>query len=153
MLTFNALTNSFYDIEISPSTEGRKLIPTSIEAFEEMDYEVLCSSHSDEPVEEISMQQLGDLQQHEDVTLIDVRELNEGPSIQTEHVRIPLRLLRDELPPISTDTIVAFCHMGIRSIEAVKILREALGSSKKIYSLEGGILSWQKHLYKKQQHV
>ncbi len=152
VLTFNALTNSFYELTISPSAQGRQQLPASIEAFMSMNYETACSS-SYHYVEEISMAQLEELQQQEKVTLIDVREMNEVPSIEEEHIRIPLRLLKDKLPPVETNTIVAICHMGIRSAEAVKILHEMYGSTKKIYNLEGGILSWQKHLYKKQQHA
>lgn len=152
MLTFNALTNSFYELDILPSKEGRKLIPANIEAFLNIDYEVLCSSSSHHDID-ITIDQLKELQKKEKVTILDIREMHEVPSIAEEHIRLPLRLLKNQPLPVTTNTIVAVCHMGIRSVEAVKILKEMYGSTKKIYNLEGGILSWQKYLYKKQQHV
>ncbi len=152
MLTFNALTNSFYELDILPSKEGRKLIPANIEAFLNIDYEVLCSSSSHHDID-ITINQLKELQKKEKVTILDIREMHEVPSIAEEHIRLPLRLLKNQPLPVTTNTIVAVCHMGIRSVEAVKILKEMYGSTKKIYNLEGGILSWQKYLYKKQQHV
>jgi adenylyltransferase/sulfurtransferase len=152
LLTFNALNNSFYQLDIVPDEEGRKLIPANIEAFLDMDYEVLCSASSHQDVD-ITVEQLKELQQKEKVTILDVREMNEVPTIVEDHIRVPLRLLKNKPPLVTTNTIVAVCHMGIRSAEAVKILKEIYGSTRKIYNLEGGILSWQKYLYKKQQHA
>ena len=152
LLTFNALNNSFYQLDIILNEEGRKLIPANIAAFLDMDYEVLCSSSSD-PEIDITVDELKELQQKEKVTILDVREMNEVPTIEEDHLRIPLRLLKNKPPAVTANTIVAVCHMGIRSAEAVKILKEIYGSAKKIYNLKGGILSWQKYLYKKQQHA
>jgi adenylyltransferase/sulfurtransferase len=149
LLTFNALNNSFYELDISPSEEGRKLIPSGIEAFIKMDYEVLCSSSSYHDID-ITIDELKELQKKEKVTILDVRELNEVPTIEEDHIRIPLRLLKNKPPSVTTNTIVAVCHMGIRSAEAVQILQNIYGPTKKVYNLEGGILSWQKYLYKKQ---
>jgi adenylyltransferase/sulfurtransferase len=150
LLTFNALTNSFYELDISPSEEGRKLIPASIEEFLNLDYETLCSS-SPKNNANITIDQLKDLQKKEEVTILDVREMHEQPSIEEEHTRIPLRFLKNQ-PPDASHTIVAVCQTGVRSVEAVKILQEMFSSTIKIYNLQGGVLSWQKYLYKKHQH-
>jgi len=45
---------------------------------------------------------------------------------------------------IKSDTIVAFCRSGNRSLQAVKILSGIFGEGKKVYSLRGGIVEWKK---------
>lgn len=152
LLTFNALNNSFYQLDTVVNEEGRKLIPASIETFLLMDYEELCSASLHHDID-ITVDELKELQKKEKVTILDVREMNEVPEIEEDHIRIPLRLLKNQPPAVNTNTIVTVCHMGIRSAEAVKILQKIYGSTRKIHNLEGGVLSWQKYLYKKQQHA
>jgi rhodanese-related sulfurtransferase len=41
--------------------------------------------------------------------------------------------------------VVTICQTGKRSREAAKQLSTIFGASKKIYSLQGGILNWKKY--------
>ena len=43
---------------------------------------------------------------------------------------------------IKSDTVIAFCQSGKRSLQAAKILSGIFGDTKKIYSLRGGIVQW-----------
>ncbi|UOB18069.1 HesA/MoeB/ThiF family protein [Abyssalbus ytuae] len=58
--------------------------------------------------------------------LLDVREYGELPEINLPNaVQIPLSILPDELNKLNKkDSIFIFCQSGIRSLEAVKILKE-----------------------------
>ena len=80
--------------------------------------------------------------------MIDVREPGEIPAVN-EFVfhHIPLNLLQEKIPLIKSNTVVTYCQSGIRSLKAAKQLATIFGTSKKIYSLRGGIIQW------KQQHA
>ena len=44
LLTYNALNNQLYEVELSARQETRSLIPENKDAFKEMDYDWLCGS-------------------------------------------------------------------------------------------------------------
>ena len=78
----------------------------------------------------------------EEIEILDVREPHEYEicRIEGSHL-IPLGQIPHRVSELDTaDTIVAHCHRGIRSAEAVKILR-GLGFQK-VKSLQGGIDAW-----------
>ena len=78
-----------------------------------------------------------------DVDIIDVREADEIPIIKEFiHHKIPLLQLQDNLSLIKSGTIITFCQSGARSLQAAKELMTIFGTSKKIYSLRGGIMQW-----------
>lgn len=79
----------------------------------------------------------------EDVTVIDVRESNHRLSpADFQHIRIPLSELGENLPLISGNIIITFCERGILSLHAAKMLKANLGTDKKIYSLQKGLIHW-----------
>lgn len=141
ILTYNALTNSFYDIEISASDRDNTLYPKNAETFLNFDYDLHCASANTS--NEITMEEFEKLRIANNSTFLDVRETEELPLVtEFKHLHIPLSRLKEELKNISLDKkLIIFCNSGQRSLQAVSLLRESL-SSKEIYSLAGGIISW-----------
>ena len=143
LLTYNALSNQVFVLNLSARSETRSLIPKNESEFLKTDYVWLCSS----PVasEEIDVDTFNGLIEKENVDMIDVRELHEIPSVnEFNHLRIPLAQLADNAWSIKSENVIAFCQSGKRSLQAAKILNGIFGNSKKIYSLRGGIIEWKK---------
>src|SRR5690606_21022683 len=57
---------------------------------------------------------------------VDVRELHETPKFELENsIRIPLSQLKNKLNGLDKDyEIILYCQSGIRSLQAVHILKE-----------------------------
>ena len=143
VLTFNALHNQFYELQITPREETASLIPANKEAFQKMDYNWLCSSSG---VPEMDVAEFDKLVQANSIDIIDVREQGEKPEVnEFKHQHIPLQQLKD-IPEPANETVVVFCQTGKRSRNAARLLTEKWGGSKKVFSLRGGIAAW------KQQH-
>ena len=92
---------------------------------------------------EITPQELKSrLDQKENLLLIDVREPDEYDICRIEGSKlIPMRELPgklDELDP--KNSIVLYCHHGMRSLQAVNWLRKQ--GFDKTESLQGGIEAW-----------
>jgi molybdopterin/thiamine biosynthesis adenylyltransferase/rhodanese-related sulfurtransferase len=141
LLTYNALNNLVYLVNLSARKETRSLIPKDEKAFLQMDYVWLCSS----PVQqsEINSDIFNNMVAGGDVDVIDVRELHEMPTVdEFNHIRIPLAQLTDNTSSIKSENVIAFCQSGKRSLQAAKILSGIFGDTKKVYSLRGGILQW-----------
>jgi len=145
LLMYNALTSQVYQLGLSARKDTRLLIPNDEAAFLKTDYEWLCSA---QPADcEIDAGTFNNLLSKEKIQVIDVRELSELPEVnEFAHIKIPLATLSENLSLINSDTVVAFCQTGKRSLQAARILSGIFGDRKKIYSLRGGILQW------KQQH-
>ncbi|MFQ6010669.1 MAG: molybdopterin-synthase adenylyltransferase MoeB [Nitrososphaerales archaeon] len=112
-----------------------------------IDYEAFCgvgtasqegSSSPDTSVEELKSR----LDKKEDLVILDVREPVEYEICNLPNsTLIPLGQLPDRVNELNTsDEIVALCHMGTRSAQAVQFL-SGLGF-KKIRNLRGGINAW-----------
>jgi molybdopterin/thiamine biosynthesis adenylyltransferase/rhodanese-related sulfurtransferase len=148
LLTYNALTNEFYKMELCARQETRSLIPVNKDAFKEMDYDWLCGSGEEKELYEIDYNSFDDLLATGDIDVIDVREIDENPSIsEFACYQIPLNQLQGNLSLIQSGTVVTICQSGSRSLQAAKELAGIYGASKKIFSLRGGIVQW------KQQHA
>jgi molybdopterin/thiamine biosynthesis adenylyltransferase/rhodanese-related sulfurtransferase len=145
IITFNALNNEFYELELSVRPGTRSLIPVDEEAFRKTDYEWLCSSADTEL--EIDPHSLEILLSQQNIDIIDVRDINEMPEIEEfTTFRIPLKELPGNSSLIKSDTVVIICQTGNRSLQAAKQLKSVFGESKKVLSLKGGIIKW------KQEH-
>jgi len=143
LLTFNALSNQVYQLALSVRNETRSLIPENEVAFLQTDYEWLCSSETKES--EIDPYLFNNLIAKGNVDVIDVREPGEIPVVNDfPNIKIPLAKLSENRSLIKSDTIIAFCQSGKRSLQAVKILSNIFGGDRKIYSLRGGIVQWKK---------
>src|SRR6187401_599292 len=144
LFTYNALNNQVYQLSLSSRKETRSLIPKDEKEFLKTDYEWLCAAPEHEA--EIDTDIFNSMVAGGDVDVIDVRELHEMPAVnEFNHIRIPLAQLADNISLIKSDTVIAFCQSGKRSLQAAKILSGIFGDTKKIYSLHGGIVEWKKH--------
>ena len=143
LLTYNALNNQLYELELTAREETRLLIPANEMFFKQMDYEWLCSSSSESF--EIDGNAFNELMENETIDVIDVRELDELPVVnEFDHQKIPLKQIAGTLQGIKADTVVVFCQSGKRSKQAATLLSGIFGTTKKIYSLKGGIENWKK---------
>jgi len=143
LLTYNALNNQVFLLNLSARKETRSLIPKDEKAFLQMDYVWLCSS----PVQESEIEPdiFNDMITSGNVDVIDVRESHEMPAVnEFKHLKIPLAQLADNSSLIKSGNVIAFCQTGKRSLQAARILSGIFGDSKKIYSLRGGIVEWKK---------
>ena len=142
LLTYNALTNQLFQIAITPSEATADLIPKDAAAFLSMDYDWACAAQN---AVEINSDEFEALVHDPSVIIIDVREQGEVPFITTfKHLKLPLSELQQAVPVIECETIITFCQSGKRSQQASTILLHTFGTSKKIYSLKGGISAWNK---------
>ena len=141
IFTYNALSNKVYTVSLLAKAATRLLVPADEVAFKKMDYEWLCRSELLQP--EIDVIQFNEMLDDPSVDIVDVREYDEQPMITGFiHSKIPLGQFKQAMPEFEKDTIIVFCQSGKRSMQAAQWLFDSFGSSKKIYSLKGGILSW-----------
>ena len=72
--------------------------------------------------------------------LVDVRELHETPKLELENsIQIPISQLKNKLNSLDKgDEIMLYCQSGIRSLQAVHILKEH--NFKNVKSVQGGAL-------------
>lgn len=146
LLTYNALNNQLYEVELFARQETRSLIPENKKAFKKMDYDWLCRSAIEQC--EIDYTFFEELLATGDIDVIDVRENHELPAIsEFAYQQIPLNQLKQNASLIKANTVVTICQTGKRSLQAAKQLASIFGTSKKIFSLRGGIIQW------KQQHA
>ena len=141
LFTYNTLNNQTYELELSKRAETASLIPATIEALQETDYEWLCSTAT--LANEIDAAAFNDIVADGKAAIVDVREKDEQPVVtEFNHMQIPLNSLQQHTAWLTEETIVLFCLSGKRSAAAAKQLTELFGISKKIYSLKGGIQQW-----------
>lgn len=143
LLTYNALSNQVYQLNLSARKETRSLIPKNEAEFLKTDYIWLCSSQISQA--EIDADTFNKLIEKGNIDVIDVREPHELPAAnEFINIKVPLAQLTDNRSLITSDTIITFCQTGKRSLQAAKILNGIFGDTKKIYSLRGGIVEWKK---------
>jgi sulfur-carrier protein adenylyltransferase/sulfurtransferase len=141
LLTYDSLNNNMFELELTARKETRLLIPADKNEFTQTDYEWLCGVANEQF--EIDQLFLDQLLNAGDIDVIDVREADETPAIdEFFSYRIPLGQLQENISLIKLDTVVTICQSGKRSLQAAKQLAGIFGSSKKIYSLHGGIIQW-----------
>ena len=93
LITYNALDNSLYELNLSVNKEVQELIPKDKESFLNMDYDWLCSSQINKEFE-IDDVEFNQLVEDDDIAIIDVRETDEQPFVdEFEHLQIPLNEL------------------------------------------------------------
>ncbi len=141
MLTYDALDNNMYELELAPAGNTASLMPGDEAAFLATDYNAMCGVMTADY--EIDTPFFDQLILDGNIDVIDVREPDEVPVIEDiTCLRIPLGQLPGNLSLIHADTIVVICQTGRRSLQAAKQLATIFGSSKKIYSVRGGIMQW-----------
>ncbi|MBI2173783.1 MAG: molybdopterin-synthase adenylyltransferase MoeB [Candidatus Omnitrophica bacterium] len=147
LLLYNALKMEFREVKLKRSPECPVCgdHPTIKEL---VDYEEFCGLRGVEGKEQRSEHDLEPeqvkemLQKAKGVVLLDVRERHEYDIVRIEgSTLIPLSELHLRSNELDTaDTIIAYCHHGHRSLQAIKTL-EHFGF-KKLKHLRGGIDAW-----------
>jgi len=144
LLTYNALNNHLYEVELFVRQDTGSLVPKNKDYFRETDYNWLCGSTEEQY--EIDYRFFDDLLARGNIDVIDVREPDEIPAIgEFAHHQIPLNQLMENLSLIKSNTVIIFCQSGKRSLQAAKQLTTVFGTSKKIFSLRRGIIQWKQH--------
>lgn len=139
MLIYNVYNHQSYKVKLEPADPAALHMPADLDSFLQTDYNWFCGINSGGEVKEMSPGQFKEANKSE-YTIIDVREPGETPLASGfDYVRIPLSVLRKEVPPIEGDKVLLFCQSGVRSVIAGEILLEAY-PDKRFYSLKGGIL-------------
>jgi len=140
LLYFDALKMKFreFNLRRDPQCPVCGDSPTITELI---DYEQFCGVAMNVPV--VSVRELKQkLDAREPVQLVDVREPfeHEIASIDSAQL-IPLGELPDRLNELDRERLtIVHCHSGMRSAQAVRLLREAGFSN--VFNLEGGIAKW-----------
>ena len=106
-----------------------------------IDYEQFCGIPTGVPT--VSVNELKrKLETRELIQLVDVREPFEHDIAKIDSARlIPLGKLPDRLSELDRGRLtIVHCHSGMRSAQAVRLLREA--GFANVFNLEGGIDAW-----------
>ena len=144
LVLFDALRFSFRELKLKRDPEC-SACGEHPSVRELIDYEAFCGVGATTTREGMEIT-VGELHQHReqnaDLQLVDVRELYEWAICHIEGSElIPLGTLPAKLRQLDGHKeIVTICHVGVRSLLALEILRAA-GFSK-VRSLKGGIDAW-----------
>ena len=141
LLTYNALTNQTYEMILVPGDRANYQIPGNEDEFRSMDYAAACAVDNNEVL--ISASQLAKLIGDKNITVIDVREKGELPVLTIPHLQYPLSTLQTEAPVFNGSTLVFLCQTGRRSLQAINYF-SARGGNRKMYSVDGGIIAWER---------
>lgn len=144
LLLFDALSLKFRELELRKDPQC-PLCGEARTVTELIDYEAFCGVGSQSAITEVEVapaRLARELGTRNDIVLLDVREPVEWEICHIEGARlIPLGQLPARLAELDGhDEIVAYCHHGIRSLQAVEILRGA--GFQRAWSLKGGIDAW-----------
>lgn len=138
LLTYNALTNLSYIIEVTPAPQGAALIPLDAAQFRARNYALGCRPGAE--MLEIDTERFWELIKKEDTDLVDVREPGERPLLHDpDPLRIPLSQLAGRLSEIKKDNVIFVCQGGTRSLVAARQYRALQKGTRQIYSLSGGV--------------
>lgn len=144
IISYNALENTFYDFQLTPDSKLNQKIPIDKDTFTKFDYRYFCNSRSEY---EITAEEFESKRLKEHLTIIDVRDSDELPIVnEFDYVKITMDEFEKEIHNIPQNkVIVIYCQSGIRSLNAVKILKDKFPQSTS-YSLKGGIENWKKYI-------
>jgi len=138
LLVVDLLHNRFLETNIKPREDTKQLIPANRAVFEQKNYGGICMEQIE--YKNINATEFNQLMKQSDTIVIDVREPGEQPNVtEFDCINIPIGSFKEAIPFIKENTILLFCHSGIRSLIAAELLT---GSHKKIYNLKGGIIRW-----------
>lgn len=144
IISYNVLNNEMHEFEIFSDEKSKSKMPKNEKEFLAFNYDWICGvSHVSN---EISAENFDLLIAGKEITVIDVRELNELPIVsEFPNIKIPMNELEEKISELKiADTIVVFCQSGIRSLNAVKIINKIIPNAS-VSSLQGGIAEWKKH--------
>ncbi len=98
--------------------------------------------------DELDIETFLEIAKQPNALLIDVRNKGEKPLIsKLPHINIPLSQLAQEAKYLDpSKKILLFCHAGIRSREALDLLKDEFNFTQ-AYHLRGGLIKWDKSYY------
>ena len=140
LLYFDALKMKFREFNLRRDPQC-PVCGDSPTITEPIDYEQFCGVATNLPT--VSVRELKEkLDARQPVQLVDVREPFEHEIANIDSARlIPLGELSDRLNELDRDRLtIVHCHSGMRSAQAVRLLREA--GFENVFNLEGGIAKW-----------
>src|SRR6266851_2063210 len=140
LLHFDALKMKFREFNLRRDPQC-PVCGDSPTITEPIDYEQFCGVATNVPT--VSVRELKEkLDARQPVQLVDVREPFEHEIANIDSARlIPLGELSDRLNELDRDRLtIVHCHSGMRSAQAVRLLREA--GFENVFNLEGGIAKW-----------
>ncbi len=140
LLYFDALKMKFREFNLRRDPQC-PVCGDSPTITEPIDYEQFCGVATNVPT--VSVRELKEkLDARQPVQLVDVREPFEHEIANIDSARlIPLGELSDRLNELDRDRLtIVHCHSGMRSAQAVRLLREA--GFENVFNLEGGIAKW-----------
>jgi len=140
LLYFDALKMKFREFNLRRDPQC-PVCGDSPTITEPIDYEQFCGVATNVPT--VSVRELkAKLDARQPVQLVDVREPFEHEIANIDSARlIPLGELSDRLNELDRDRLtIVHCHSGMRSAQAVRLLREA--GFENVFNLEGGIAKW-----------
>src|SRR5467141_2638543 len=144
LLVFNGLDNSFSEIKLKKNSSCAVCGPNPT-ITQLIDYEQFCGLKRAEKLAEFditTMQLKASIDSGKRPVLLDVREPYEYSLCHLESsTLIPVEDLPTRLGELNRDSeIVVYCHVGIRSTGAVRLLRQA--GFANVRNLQGGIDEW-----------
>ena len=140
LLYFDALKMKFREFNLRRDPQC-PVCGDSPTITEPIDYEQFCGVATNLPT--VSVRELKEkLDARQPVQLVDVREPFEHEIANIDSARlIPLGELSDRLKELDRGRLtIVHCHSGMRSAQAVRLLREA--GFENVFNLEGGIAKW-----------
>jgi len=142
LLTYNSLDNLFLTLNINRSEEQIQKVLAQDFNFEQMDYDFFCGVKQHKDMQEITIEELKELLNKEDIQVIDVRELHETPKVEVLNaINIPLQTIPQNMDKISKNKkVIVHCQHGIRSMHAIDFLKE--NGFNNLINLTDGIVNW-----------
>jgi len=141
LFTYNTNDNRSFIFTYNQNQSASKM-PLNEQEFHEMMYDLECVNNQQF---EMDSEHFDAMLIQKNTLFIDVRELHELPAVtEFENVKIPLSELKQQMNALKEEQIVFFCQSGVRSLKAASMAAEHFGLGKRIYSLQGGIVSWKK---------
>src|SRR6266404_1542997 len=140
LLYFDALKMKFREFNLRRDPQC-PVCGDSPTITEPIDYEQFCGVATNVPT--VSVRELKQkLDARESFQLVDVREPFEHELANIDGAQlIPLGELSDRLNELDRNCLtIVHCHSGMRSAQAVRLLREA--GFPNVFNLEGGIAKW-----------
>lgn len=147
LLLYDALKQNFRELKLRKN-ENCPICSENRTINSLIDYEEFCglSNLNIDSSLEITVEELREKINKSNIILLDVREKAEYNICHLPNAKlIPLSELRFRVNELDTaDEIIAYCHKGSRSAQAVRFLRE-IGFNK-VKSLKGGIDEWAENI-------
>ncbi|PHS67525.1 MAG: dinucleotide-utilizing protein [Flavobacterium sp.] len=131
VLYYNTLTNQTTILKINRSEAEIQRVKNSEPIFETL----IAEDNCEVSVEEISIKEV---LQKKDTQLIDVREKNENPKIESDKiVHIPLSELENRTTELNSEKeIIFFCQAGIKSKRAASIINNSFSIKEGAFEIK-----------------